>query len=266
VGFTPPSGFLNLVTQGGSGYTVAPTASLTGGTVEVAGTSPVFQVNIAQGRVVSVIMTGGGSTCYSTLPQIQLTGGDGTGAMAAFPAGCLATATAILDANNQMIKNIVVTNPGFGYATAPTVGFSTIGNVATVPITACFARTTAYNLTLSQYVPSASYVPHVEDAAIPTHRRIAALTINTTSTISLNQDIELYGAAPLTPTSGILTIDNGNGTLRFTNYNYGGIAGSNETNHINAKVLFSTPGGQTSATRSIFRSQRCLEGRAPGRR
>ncbi|MEY4936126.1 MAG: putative adhesin, partial [Bacteroidota bacterium] len=254
VGFTLPSGMLNLVTNGGSGYTIAPTVTLVGGTVEVVGTSaPVFSVNIAQGKVVSVIATGPGLTPshYSTLPQIQLTGGDGTGATAAYPTGCLATATAVLDAPNQMIKSITITNPGFGYSAAPGAAFSTATNVATAIITNLFTRLTVYNVNLGYFAPSLASVPHTDDAAIPTHRRISNLTINNPTGANLNSNIDLYSSAPLTLTNGVLAVNSGNGTINCLNYGYAGTAASTEAICVNAKMTLTATGGATSVTRNF---------------
>lgn len=65
------------VTNGGSGYTTAPTVSFTGG----GGTGATATAAISGGKVVSVTVTNGG-TDYATAPTVTFTGGGGTGAAA----------------------------------------------------------------------------------------------------------------------------------------------------------------------------------------
>jgi hypothetical protein len=95
VGFPLPTGFQNLVTASGSGYTSAPTVAVTGGTTIRGFVRPTFTVTVAGGKVVSVICSGAGSG-FRTQPTLTLTGGGGTGATAAFPDNSLAQATAVL--------------------------------------------------------------------------------------------------------------------------------------------------------------------------
>jgi len=65
------------VTAGGSGYTSAPTVSITGG----GGSGATATANINAGAVVSVTITNRGSG-YTSLPTIGFSGGGGTGATA----------------------------------------------------------------------------------------------------------------------------------------------------------------------------------------
>ena len=71
------------VTAGGSGYTTAPTVSLTGG----GGTGATATAVLAGSAVTSITITAGGSG-YTTAPTVSITGGGGSGA----------TATAVLTA------------------------------------------------------------------------------------------------------------------------------------------------------------------------
>ena len=118
VGFSPPNG-INLVTAAGSGYTAAPTVSVTGGTVVNTGTTA-FNVTVNQGKVIAIYWTG--TQTYSTLPTITITG-TGAGATAAFPAGCLPTCTASITAARQL--NFTMTNSGFGYMSTATCNVGT---------------------------------------------------------------------------------------------------------------------------------------------
>lgn len=74
-----PAGSLALisVTDGGTGYTTAPTVTITGG----GGTGASATALINAGKVVAVTVTAGG-TGYTSAPVIGFTGGAGTGAAA----------------------------------------------------------------------------------------------------------------------------------------------------------------------------------------
>lgn len=65
------------VTNGGSGYTSAPTVSITGAT----GSGATATATILAGRVSAITVTAGGSA-YTTTPTVTLTGGGGTGVTA----------------------------------------------------------------------------------------------------------------------------------------------------------------------------------------
>lgn len=65
------------VTNGGSGYTTAPTVTISGGD----GVGATVTATIAGGRVAAISITNGG-TKFKTLPTVTITGGSGTGAAA----------------------------------------------------------------------------------------------------------------------------------------------------------------------------------------
>ncbi|MDR3636899.1 MAG: beta-1,3-glucanase family protein [Isosphaeraceae bacterium] len=100
------------VTSGGSGYTSAPTVSLSGGTAATAA--------LGQGTVTATLITNPGSG-YATAPAVTISGGGGTGA----------TATATI-ADGQ-VTGITITNPGSGYTNAPSLSFSS-GNATAVAV------------------------------------------------------------------------------------------------------------------------------------
>jgi hypothetical protein len=83
-----------------------------------------FTVTVAGGKVVSVYLTG--TATYSVPPTLAFSAGNAT---LEFPAGCWATATPIIGANGQ-ISNFTITNAGFGYSVAPTVGFGSTSGTA----------------------------------------------------------------------------------------------------------------------------------------
>jgi hypothetical protein len=97
------------VTNGGSGYSTAPSVSFTGGGGSGAAASSTVGYALA-----GVTVTNGG-TGYITAPVVSFTGGEGTGA----------TATAALAfLSPSPVAGITVTNAGRGYLSAPTVSFT----------------------------------------------------------------------------------------------------------------------------------------------
>jgi hypothetical protein len=137
------------VTNGGSGYSSAPSVSISGGgtgatatstinvttyTVTAAGTNytsaPSVTITDSTGSgsgatatatmKVSNLTVGSGGSGYTSAPSISFTGGGGTGA----------TATGTLN-----ITAVNVTTPGSGYTSPPTVSFSGGGSGATATST-----------------------------------------------------------------------------------------------------------------------------------
>jgi uncharacterized protein len=98
------------ITAGGSGYTSAPTVTLSGG----GGTGATATAAVAAGVVTAVTLTAGGSG-YTSAPTVSFSGGGGTGA-----AATAITATA----PGSTVATIAVTSGGNGYNAAPTVGFT----------------------------------------------------------------------------------------------------------------------------------------------
>ena len=93
------------VTDGGSGYTTAPTVTISGG----GGTGATATATLSA-AVSSVAMTSGGSG-YSGAPTVTITG-DGSGA------------SAIAVTNGDLVTDILITNGGFGYSSPPTIVIS----------------------------------------------------------------------------------------------------------------------------------------------
>jgi hypothetical protein len=168
IGFPLPTNYLNLVTGGGTGYTSVPTVTVTGGSQVAGGTAPTFTVVVAQGKVVSVYCTAGG-TGWLTLPTLTITGG-GTGATAAFPANCLATATVTLNndpaATTGTITNITVTNPGFGYEAAPTPTLAT-GLISASAAGALTSRVGLYDLSYTYNTLNTTNPSYLNSAEVP---------------------------------------------------------------------------------------------------
>jgi len=139
--------FSIAVTAQGTGYTSAPTVVFTGG----GGTGAAATAQVANGRVVAITVTANG-TAFTAAPAISFTGGGGTGATATavmgspvaqvnitsgglnhvyaptvtfsapqFSNGVRAQGQAVIDAASQTVLGVLVTNPGTGYTSAPTV-------------------------------------------------------------------------------------------------------------------------------------------------
>jgi gliding motility-associated-like protein len=227
VGFSLPTA-LNLITNPGSGYTAAPTITVTGGNL-VSGTaltSSNFTITVNNGTIESVYLTGGSAT-YSTLPTLTITGN----ATLAFPANCLPAATANIGANGQLVS-FTMTNAGFGYVTAPTVGVGTTsgtvaGGTYSTVASGLTARVGLYNLTTGLFAPSTTAVPQGNDAAIPTNRKLNNLSLSFTGLgMNLTSGLTLFGSSPFSLSSSSVgtgnVLDLGGNNLLFTWNSYGG--------------------------------------------
>ena len=229
VGFSLPTA-LNLVTNPGSGYTTAPTITVSGGTL-VSGTaltSANFTITVNNGTIESVYVSGG-SALYSTLPTLTITGN----ATLALPLNCLPAATANIGANGQLVS-FTMTNAGFGYVAAPTVGVGTTsgtaegGTFTTTAASGLTARVGLYNFSTGLYAPTTVAVPQGEDAAIPANRKLNQLNLfGNAKGMNITSNLTIFGSsAPL----GFSSSDNGDGNvlnlggnnLLFTWNSYGG--------------------------------------------
>jgi hypothetical protein len=250
VGFAGPTG-INLVTAGGSGYTTAPTITVTGGTL-VTGTAlstSSFVITVNQGRVISVYLSTGTTATYSVPPTLAFTGGGGAGATLEFPVASWPTATATIGGNGQL-TNFTVTNAGYGYIAAPTVGIGTtsgtaLGGTFTTVATAPTCRIALYNVIIDFFAPAPVNAPNTDDAVIPVNRKINALTLGSTTpsigNMTLASNLEIFGTTPLTLNTG--TLDMGGNTVLFSSPSYAGASGSLTANISNASITLSTRGG-----------------------
>ena len=258
IGFPLPSGFLNLVTNGGSGYTTAPTVVVSGGTYLTGVTSPTFTINVAQGKVTSVYCSAGG-TLWTSIPTLTLTGGGGTGATAAFPAGCLATANVTV-ANNS-ITNFTVINAGFGYSSAPTPALA--GGIVVLAATSPTSRIGIYNLTYNYFAPAATNPASFAGAEIPANNRINVLTMGSSTSaatfanITLNSNLELYASSGALVFPGSTSVGNSlnlnANTLTFSHYSYTGTTGSPTLGSVtNGNIILTLQGASTTARNFPF--------------
>jgi hypothetical protein len=238
VGFSLPTN-INLVTSCGTGYNALPTVATVGG----GGTGATFTTTVANGQITSIYVATGG-TGYTSTPTISITGGGGAGATAAFPVGVVPTATAAI--SNGMVSSFTVTNAGSGYVAAPTVlltggGF---GTAASGPS----AKVGLYNLTLGAFIPALTLPAHTVDAFYPSTRRINTLVMNSLgSPVTLTGgDWTLYGSAPLTLTSGNINMSGNN--LICTFQTYAGAAPAVASFVTNGGVRLTSPGGSVTRT------------------
>jgi hypothetical protein len=262
VGFAGPPA-LNLVTNSGSGYTAAPTVVVTGGTL-VSGTalaSSNFTITMNQGKVVSVHLNTATSATYSVPPTLSFSAGNAT---LAFPTGCWPTATANLGSNGQ-ITSFTMTNSGFGYAAAPTVGVgttsgTTAGGTFTTVATAPTARIALYSLTLNLFTPSTVAVVASDDATIPTNRKMNNLSLSGNGIgLNLANNLVLFGTSPMFLTASTNAPGNvlnlGGNNLLFTWNGYAGTTttyGATKTYITNGSMTLTGRGGGTTGSTFNF--------------
>ena len=144
---------------GGSGYTSAPVVSFTSAT----GTGATAVATVTGGVVTGITVTNGGSG-YATAPTVNITGGSPTLA-------ATATATRLLGS----VTGLTLTNQGSGYSSAPTVSFSGGGGGSN-------AAATATAMTLAMQ-PKA-----IQELFDPNYGRMnATLGVEIPNTTGLNQ-------------------------------------------------------------------------------
>jgi hypothetical protein len=262
VGFAgPPT--LNLVTNAGSGYIAAPTVVVTGGTL-VSGTALAttnFIVTMNQGKVVSVYLNTATTATYSVPPTLSFSTGNAT---LAFPAGCWPAANANIGSNGQ-ITSFTMTNAGFGYAAAPTVGVgitsaTTAGGTFTTAASAPSARIALYNLTLNLTAPSTVAVVASDDDAIPANRKMNNLSLSSAGIgLNLSNNLVLFGTGPLTLTASANAPGNvlnlGGNNLVFTWRDYAGTTttyGATKAYITNGSMTLTGRGGGTTGSTFNF--------------
>ena len=231
VGFAGPTA-LNLVTNVGSGYIALPTVTVTGGTL-VSGTALAtanFTITMNQGKINSVYLNSSTTACYSVPPTISLNGGNAT---LAWPAGCWPAATALIGSNGAL-GNFNITNAGFGYVIAPTLGIgitsaTAAGGTFSVLASAPTAVLGLYTLTTNWFAGGSTNIAQADDAFIPANRKLFQLNLNGNGNgLILTNNLTLYNTAPLTlavsgGTPGNV-LDLGGYNLNFTWNGYAGNA------------------------------------------
>ena len=92
-----------VLTNAGSGYPTAPTITISSGNASASAT---IQTSLVSSFVVNSAGSG-----YTDTPIVKITGGGGTGA----------TATAVIDPNNNTVTGVNIITEGTGYTSTPTV-------------------------------------------------------------------------------------------------------------------------------------------------
>ena len=232
VGFTLPNN-LNLVTAGGSGCSTTPTPgiSVTGGTLVsgVAVGPSAFSINFYNGSIVSVYCQTPGTATYSVPPTVTVTN-CAVAPTLVWPVNCLPTATANLNTNG-MIQSFTITNKGYGYNAAPTVGLSTPATGPTATPTPPVARLGLYNYTIAVNAPTTTANAAVtEDAFVPSNRIINVLSLgaNAAGFNVTGGNLTLIGSSPLslTASTNVNVLDLGGSSLIYPWNQYGGTSGT----------------------------------------
>jgi hypothetical protein len=131
VGFAATTGYINqiFINNDGSGYTSAPTVTISTSPTGNAGDNAVAVGFLTtRARITSlerILLTNAGAG-YTVAPTITISGGGGTGA----------AATCSIETTSSGVLRFVITDGGIGYGTAPmvTVNHSSVGAAATAGI------------------------------------------------------------------------------------------------------------------------------------
>lgn len=206
-----PSGALQFVTvtNGGSGYTSAPSVSFSGG--GGSGATATATIDSNSSTVIGVTLTAEGSG-YTSAPSVSFSGGGGSGASAisgisyfALSGSEWARFTAVdLSGNLQSIlkvtavtssvTSVVVTNGGSSYTSAPSVSFSG-GGGSGAAATATLNGNAVSSITMTSYgsgytsAPSVSFSGGGGSGAAATAYITYKLTIS--STLEGTTDVDL---------------------------------------------------------------------------
>jgi hypothetical protein len=229
VGFTLPNN-LNLVTSGGSGCTTPTIGTVTGATVSgTALATSAFSISFYNGSVVSVYCATPGTATYAVPPTVTVAG-CAVAPTLVWPVNCLPTATANMNANG-MIQSFTITNKGYGYNTAPTVGVSTPTPGPTAAPTTPVARLGLYNYTIAVNAPTTTASAAVtEDAFVPANRIINVLSLgaNAAGFNVTGGNLTLIGSSPLslTASTNVNVLDLGGSSLIYPWNQYGGTSGT----------------------------------------
>jgi hypothetical protein len=187
------------LTSPGSGYTSQPTITITGD-----GMGATAVATIIGSSVTAVNLTSAGSQCYAAAPPVAISGGGGSGALATATLGsptcivsvtggsCSATgwknhaglavsatggssdfaATMNFANGTGNISNVIITNAGNGYTTAPTTLTSAAGSCISHSTFTLGSHVTGFTVIAggSGYssTPSVTVAPGVGSGAVPT--------------------------------------------------------------------------------------------------
>jgi FtsP/CotA-like multicopper oxidase with cupredoxin domain len=134
-----------------------------------------FSKSFFNGPLTGLILTDGGSG-YTSAPDVTISGGGGTGALA----------TATIDPDSGYVVNLTLTNPGTGYTSAPTISFSNGGGSGAA------AEATGFTMALQ---PKGMHDEMGAAYDVDFGRMSGALGLELPKVNSLNQNLVLYGYA-----------------------------------------------------------------------
>jgi hypothetical protein len=178
------------VGAGGSGYTAAPTVTISGG----GGTGATATCTLSGGAVNAITITAAGSG-YTTAPTVGFSGGGGTGA----------TATATLKVVSLTVGNHAITGNlgGSGYTGAPTVSFSG-GGGSSAAATAVLTGGSVSSFTVSNAgsgytsVPTVALTPPTTSEIPCPFRTILSVSITPLGTPASDEILSIDEAASAT--------------------------------------------------------------------
>jgi hypothetical protein len=199
-----------LFTEAGTGYTLPPTVTFTGGGGSGAN-AVVSTLSFAQGTVGAYVLSGG--TGYSSPPTVTITGGGGSNA----------AATAIVSGN--AVVGLIFSNNGTGYTSPPTIAFSTGAAIATAVATTDLSvdvSTFSGRVWVAQgrtvyYSAAGSYNDFVSVSAGNINLQDETLHNNITAMLSANNFLYVFGDNSINVFSDVRVQTTG--TTIFTNTN-----------------------------------------------
>jgi len=224
------------VTSGGSGYTSAPTVSITGG----GGTGATATAVLTGTTVTGIIITNPGNSNYTSTPTIGFSGGGGTGAAATAVVGVACTTLGTLTAGTTNTRNIA-----FSIA-AGAAAVST--DTATINASNAASASATFDVTKQSNTCATSiYYWRSTRGNVSTASTYAVGYVNITSAGTL------YSSAPAVSFTG----GGGSGAAGTAVGNAtGGVAGVNVTNggsgYSTAPTVGFTGGGGSGAAATAF--------------
>ena len=195
------------VTNGGSGYTAAPTVSFSGG----GGSGATATATILGGVVTGLIVDNGGSN-YTSAPTVVLSSGGGTGA----------TATAAVSVRRPLTA-LTVTNGGSGYTVAPAVVLSGGGGTGATA-TATISGGVVTGFTVANGGSNYTSAPSVSLAIGTGATATATVVSGAVTALTVTSGGSNYTTAPIVAVSG------GTGAIATATLVNGSVTGFTITN------------------------------------